>query len=59
MLTAGQEFAIRDEIHIESVVHLQSTGEQAAARKARIVTGYSYFPAYFNIIPVMDVTQSV
>jgi hypothetical protein len=34
VLTAGQEFAIRHEVHIESVVHVESTGEYAAAREA-------------------------
>jgi hypothetical protein len=34
VLTAGQEFAIRHEIRIESVVHVENTGEYAAAREA-------------------------
>jgi hypothetical protein len=34
VLTTGQEFAIRHEIRIESVVHVESTGEYAAAREA-------------------------
>jgi hypothetical protein len=34
VLTAGQKFAIRHEISVESVVHAESTGEYAAAREA-------------------------
>jgi len=34
VLTSGQEFAIRHEIRTESVVHVESTGEYAAAREA-------------------------
>ena len=34
VLTEGQEFAIRHEIRIESVFHVESTGEYAAAREA-------------------------
>ena len=34
VLTAGQEYAIRHEIRIESMVHVKSTGEYAAAREA-------------------------
>ena len=33
MLTAGRVFAIRNEIRIESVVHVENTGEYAAVRE--------------------------